>query len=766
MSPLSPAQENGVFPPAVTAPEPPSDDSELERLLDLADAAPERLPSIDVREAAPQRTASPETFFDPDLATNAPATTTGGLLTQAPGVIVRSTSVLNQDIRIRGYSGSQVVGVADGVNQIKTRLDIDALFSQIDPSLIDSVSVISGPYSVEYGPGFSFLDARLISPTRTDILSITSHSTVGFNTNGQQLVWRETLGYSNVSSGAIVSFGQRMGNDYSPGANSRDYDVPASYHVQDVYAALSSDVTELGRLDIRFLHQGLHDTELPGVAYDINHQHAEQVNFRWSVRDEFTEDERFVTQFWWNQAVFDGDSSRAAKHRTFSDRLMAEPDPDLLGGVLIGNGLAEGWGARAVSIWGDLDFWQVRAGLDWRRTRQFYRESNFEANGDMAFDGDVFGLPDSTTDDFGAFVGGSFSLTDRWQIGVGQRIDAVGYSVQANDIVATTTEYSPVDGFQPGFDTDVRWLTTTYLTSSFQANEVLTLSAGVGYAMRPPNLTELYSDQPFAPLVRFGNSFALGDSELDPERNLQFDVGFTVKDEETTFGARAFHSTINDYIGLAANNYSTFPEVGVAPPGVLGRGRPYMPDPGIPNQDLNADSASIGYSYRNISRATLYGFDIWGEHALQPWLEVVGSVAYTHGINHDPTWVDVFTGNVTPLSDSEGLPGIYPLSGTLGLRLVEPEDRRWTLEWQTRMAADQNVLAYSLGEVGTPGFAVHNIHAFYRWNDYVSIRTSILNVLDRNYFEHNSLAIVDRDGNIGFVKNPGFSWFVGVDAKF
>ncbi len=722
---------------------------------------------IDQLGTVQAKVAIPEAVFDPDVSATGGSNSTGGLLSFAPGVITRSTSALNQDARIRGYSGSQLVGVANGMNQGKTRLDVDALFSQIDPELVESIAVIPGPYTVEYGPGYAFFDAQLIAPQRTDEPTFNSKSNFGFNTNGRQLMWRETAGFSDRHSGAIVSFGQRMGNDYRPGAHSADFNVPASYHVQDVYAAISNDVGELGRLDASFLHQSLQDTELPGVTYDINEQNADQFNLRWTQRDRYSDVDRLQMQFWWNQATYNGDASRSSKQRTFVDRLLGDPYPDMKGGGnVIANGLSDNWGTRAITTWGDSETWVLRAGADWRRIRQFYRELDFKADGSPEFFGDSFGIPDSSADDFGIFAGSSVVLTDRWKMTAGQRVDWVHYGVSATDEVVTSLDSTPNGEFYSGLSTPTRALSTTYLTNTFEANEHLAFNAGAAFAMRPPNLTELYSNEPSAPMVRFGNSYAFGDSELKSEQNLQFDLGVTSKHEYTTIGARMFHSTIHNYIGLAAANYSTYPEVGTVPPGRLGRDQPFLVDPNFPELDYSADSTALNYVYRNIDRATLYGFDLIGEHQVQPWLELVGTLTYTEGINHDPVWVDVYTGQETKVSPREGLPGIYPISALTTIRLVEPESRQWTVEWQSRFASKQGHLATSLGEIGTPGFGVHNINASYRWSDRISLRSSLLNVFNRNYYEHNSLAIIDRNGNIGFVKNPGISWFSSLEITF
>lgn len=751
-----------------TAP-PKAADAELnlDALLDLAEQDPSRLQSIAVKPGASGLSLTPDNVFRPDSTSAGSGNSTGSLLSQAPGVVLRMTSALNQDVRIRGFTGSQVVGVANGMNQVKTRPDVDSLFSQIDPTLVESVAVISGPYAVEYGPGFSFFDAKLITPRRTAELSWKSHSTFGFNTNGQQLMWRDTAEVSDATSGAFVSFGQRIGNDYQPGGQSNDYRVPASYNVRDVYVAVSQDVTSRSRIDASYLRQVLQNTELPGVAYDINDQHADQLNLNWTWHDDAVDMDRFQMQFWWNQAAYQGDASRQSKQITFFDRLVGEPYPDTAGGgTLVGDGFTDNWGARVLSHWGDPDWWKITVGADWRRVRQRYAEVDYQPDGSVALLGDTFGIPQSTMDDAGLFVSSVTSVNDRWQIQSGQRFDTIAYGLNTNDTVLTSTQLTPNGDFVPGFNTSQRFASTTYLMNSYRASDTLTLNAGAAYAMRPPNLTERYSDQPFAPLVRFGNSFAFGDSNLASERNLQFDMGFTSRHERTTFGARAFHSTIRDYIGLAVTNYTTIAETGTAPPGDLGRLHYYMVDPNANNPDLSSDSASIGYIYRNIDRVTLYGFDLLAEQQVQPWLELVGVVTFTEGINHDPTWVDVYNGTTNTVSQREGLPGIYPINLSATVRFVEPEHRKWTLEWQSRFVHNQGYLATSLGEVGTPGFAVHNIHASYRWTDHISLRSSLLNVLDRNYYEHNSLAIVDRNGNIGFVKNPGISWFVGCEVDF
>jgi iron complex outermembrane recepter protein len=746
--------------------------ADLDSLLDMADKDPTQLQSVQVQSSpsnasiAQSVNQTAEADFNPTQnAGAASSTSTGGLLSQAPSVVMRRTSAINQDARIRGYSGSQIVGIANGMNQGKARLDIDSLFSQIDPSLIEHISVIAGPYSVENGPGFAFFDAKLIEPGRSSLPSFQSRSIFGYNSNGQQLSYRETMQFSNQNGGGIVSLGQRVGNDYRAGSGLGDFRIPASYDVYDLYTAISRDVSAHARFDVSYLHQGLQNVELPGVAYDINDQNSDQINLRYTVKDDFNQD-RWQNQFWWNQVTYNGDATRISKRKTVFDTLIGDAYPGLAGGNLIGRGLSDNWGARTQLLFGKEDVVHGSAGIDWRRIRQFYRENDFFPDGSPALSGDTFGLPNSSSDDFGIFLRGETSITDQWSIGGGQRLDWIAYNVSSSDVVSSGPQLTPTGDFVPGFNQPNTGLSTTFLSTNYRLSDEWMLNAGTAYAMRNPNLTELYSDQPYTPLVRFGNSFAFGDSSLAPEKNLQFDVGIQKRTSTSLLGARAFHSTIHDYIGLAATNYSTFPATGTLPPGTLGRGKSYMIDPGAGSVDVTSDTAQLGYAYRNIDRVSIYGFELIGEQRLAPWMEVLGTTSFTEGINHQPTVVDVSTRDATSVSSREGLPGIYPLNAGLTWRFFEPEGRRWTMEWQSRFVRHQQYLATSLGELGTPGFAVHNIHASYKWNDHVQLRSSLLNVFNRNYFEHNSLALAGPGGNLLFVREPGIALFTSLDCRF
>ncbi len=740
----------------------------MDSLLNMAEQDVGALGSVKVREdASADLGGMPQSALDPrELSSASSSNTTGELLSNAPSVFLRRTSALNLDARVRGYSGSQLVATADGATQVKTRLDIDSVFSQIDPNLVQGLNVIDGPYAVEYGPGFAFLTADLLAPGRSQLFESQFTTLFGANNNGGQVMWRQGARASHRDWGALVSVGQRLGSDYRPGGGGADFDVPASYQVEDAFTSLSGDLNAATRLDFTYLHQSLHDVELPGVAYDINGSGSDQFNVRLAMRDTDDRPDRFVTQFWWNQTAYNGDSFHESKQRTFVTRLLGEPEPDLVGGSLQSGGLSDSWGARSAWLLGDPDAVALKVGADWRRVRQFYRERDFQSDGSPAFNGDVFGLPDSSQDDVGLFASLLFRPGQRWRVSLGERLDWVQYSLNANDEVILTTQETPDGTYFPQTATPSSSLNMTFITAEYDLNDHWVASCGSAYAMRPPNLAELYSDQPYVPLVRFGNSFSLGRSNLEDEQNWQIDFGLTGRWERGTLGARFYHSQVRNYIGLSPINFGTFPDLVVSPTSALGRGRAYMVEPGAVGIDLNADTASIAYMYRNLDRVVFTGGEMFGDYRLAPWCELTGFVAYTRGTNEDPRSFDTTTGQTTVLANSDPLWGVFPLNSTCGLKLIEPRFRRFSIELQPRFAHSQRRVAGTLGEVGTSGYSVWNLYGVYTPSPRLTLRTSLLNVFDKLYTEHGSLAVVDRNGAISFVKEPGLSWFSSVEYRW
>jgi len=699
----------------------------------------------------------------------------GELLEHAPGVSVRRTSAINLDARIRGFHAGQLNASAAGMTQLKTRIDIDSLLSQIDPGIVERILVIQGPYSALYGPGFAFLAADLFPVRRFDA-GPEFHGSLNLSheSNGRQIYNRERLWGGGSDWGIAASFGVRTGNDYRPGGDGPDFDVPASYRQNDVFVSLSKDLSCESRLEFMFLRQDLFNVELPGVAYDINRSETDQFNVRYVQQADRNGPEDFVVQLWSQRTPYDVDASRSAKQRTFSRVFAAQPFVDYYPAVaggnlltkLLGEGMSESSGVRALKTLGDADAALFTFGVDFRRYEQFYRERDFDGEGTPAFDGNIYGIPRSIQEDVGLLTHLIVPLNDQTTLTAGGRIDRTASFIDRNDPVAQMITAFQGE-FRPGFAEPNETLGMAYMTTETHPYEWLTLTGGVAFGMRSPNLAELYSDEPFVPVVRFGNSYTDGNSRLDPERNLQFDLGATGKWKHATVGARGFHSTIRDYILPVPSDFSTFVPAGIAAPDRLHRNYgAFGGDPADPTINVDADSASLDYRYSNIDLVTLYGTELFGEVNVLPCMSLYGSLAYVRGTNHAPVRFEDATQSLIPLSGDEPLPGIFPLNATLAVRLFDQDHRHWNVEFELLMVDDQSRVADRFAELPSPGYGVLNVRGAYQLTNSIRVTSAIENLFDHSYFQHGSLAIVNRRGQIEFVKEPGFTWTIGVEVAF
>ncbi|MEE3370024.1 MAG: hypothetical protein VX346_11825, partial [Planctomycetota bacterium] len=124
------------------------------------------------------------------------ATSDGGSLlgksNSTNGVTAQRRTPVITDLRIRGARSGQIL--ASGSYYAPARVDLDTMLSKFDSRMIDSITVIKGPYSVRNGPGFEFLDVELAGSPRYDE-GYESEATTGIQylTNGEQWYGRQSV---------------------------------------------------------------------------------------------------------------------------------------------------------------------------------------------------------------------------------------------------------------------------------------------------------------------------------------------------------------------------------------------------------------------------------------------------------------------------------------------------------------------------------------------------------------------------------------------
>ncbi len=418
---------------------------------------------------------------------------------------------------------------------------------------------------------------------------------------------------------------------------------------------------------------------------------------------------------------------------------------------------------------------QCTLGADWRRYRQWYDERNYNAEGVVTYFGDVFGVPHSQMDDCGALIDLSVPISDDVTVNVGGRVDQCTPSMDAADPVVTEFTDPAEWYYYPGFYQKSNTLGMAYLTGKRQLTEATNLKAGVAFAMRNADLTELYNDEPYVPFARFGNTYIDGMSNLRPEKNLQLDLGLGYETKKLSYGVRGFYSKIRDYIMPVPECIDPTAPDYIAAPKVLGRNFQYFPadwrtDLGTPNE--NADTCQAGYQYVNLDDVSLLGGELFGEIQVAERISLFGNMSYVYGVNNAPVQFitpDSYSspdGTLVYLGGSDGLPGIYPLSGNVGVKYFEPTEDRWCVEFSARMVRKQDHVARTLSEIAAPGYTTFALRSYYRVRRNIRFSMDIENLFNRAYIEPGSLAIIGRDGLPTFVQEPGISVLMGVEARF
>ena len=644
-------------------------------------------------------------------------TDSGSLLQKSPstnGVHSQQRTPIVTDTRIRGGRTGQVL--ASGSAWIPARMDLDTMLNKLDSQLIQDMVVIKGPYAGRYGPGFGFVDIQLVqSPRYADGPEMHGSTTAGYQANGEQWAGRQSIWGGTATSGYYVSYGHRTGVDYRTGAGDR---IPSSYHSRDLFAAIGHDLTEASRIEFNYLRLDQSDVEFPGLVFDINTLETNGYELRYFSEEGVLAD-HFFGEVWFNETRFDGDTFKPGKEIQIPTLKEILFSPDGVSGDAITNVSSSSLGTRGAWTW-ECDRGDLTVGGDYTRFRQALNDVEIF----LPLNDNNFPIPESHFHDIGLFAEWTTPFTQRTSVTAGGRLDYVQTSA-VDDVPGVPLPVSDI------LAADLKQefgLWALYGYGDHVLNENYTLSAGVGYAQRPPTLTELYALSSFIGTLQRGLTFVLGDPNLDPERRTQLDLTLRSEHEYFRGGVQGYAAWVEDFI--------TYDLLTPADPG---------------------GGLSAGVAFVNTDLAFLTGAEAYGEFQLTGQLDAFGNLSYIEGRDLARTGRSGVAGR-----EHEPLPGIPPLTSLVGLRLHEPYDNsRWAIELACRIVDNQDRVAASLEEVATPGFTVWDFRSYFRVADPLTVTFGVENFTDKYYQEHLDY----RTGGIG-VYRPGIGFYLGSELVY
>lgn len=646
-----------------------------------------------------------------------------GKSTSVRGVSVQQRTPIVTDNRIHGERVGQVL--AAGSFWAPVRMDLDTMMSKIDSRLIDSLIVIKGPYSPRYGPGFSFIDIDLLStPRYAD--GPQSHGTTSgdFQSNGDQWYGRQTVFGGSSDWGYRVSYGYRAGSDYTTGDG---FTLPSSYKSGDLNVALGRDLSPDDRLEFNYLRLDQRDLEFPGLVYDLNKLTTNGYELKYFGNEKGPWD-LVLSEVWYNRTSFDGNTFRPGKQAQIpqlSDTLFSPSGTD---GAAITDGMGMSFGYRHEMIYGDLGVDHWSAGTDMILQRQALNDIEIF----LPPNDNNFPLPRSRSADFGFYVERVKEQNDWLRTNLGGRVDTIN-TTSRDSVAGVEDPLSDIkdSGLEQNF---VTW--STYASADVLLTENWTLNTGMGFAERPPTLTELYVDNAFIGSLQRGLTFLDGDPQLRPEKLKQIDLGLRGNYDRWTGGAHTYYSWIEDYI-----TYDLFTDPD--------------PDGGFPQ----------GAAFVNTDLATLRGIDSFFRYQASDMVALFGLLSYVEGEDRSRDKPARLSGS-SPRSNTSGvpreaLPGIAPLDSRLGILLHEPTpQQRWGIEFSSRMVARQRRVAATLEEIETPGFATLDLRAYRRLGQRATWTGGVENMTDRFYREH-----LDYRTGLG-VFRPGVNFYTGLELFY
>jgi iron complex outermembrane receptor protein len=662
------------------------------------------------------------------IASAAPTDLAGALSqsSEIQGVEVQRRSPVALDPHIRGYKVGQIYTQADGAYWIPARTDMDTILSKIDPGMIRNVTVLPGPYGVQYGPGLAFIDVQREPAPRYDCYETHFDTTGNIRTNGGQVYGRETVYGGNSNWGFRMSYGDRAGSDYRSGDNIL---IPSGYHNRDAVGDLSFDLNPYQHIDISYNRLDQTDTEYPCQFFDVNALTSYGFNGRIVDEDPSAPWSRLLVEGWYNRTYFRGDTTGKTNNPDFTtiqwindalDLYYASPGHNLYGAT---TGNAASAGTRIVTTLGDKDDAHVNVGGDFRYLEQYIREDFTINEYTTPIDSFYDNMPHSWMLDPGMFVDWTKPVTDNWTVTAGARMDFLGTKAREGDL-------RPNSMLSANELTQSDVLYAFYLNNKWKLDENWSLGVSFGHGQRSPTLIERYSDGLFISSSQSGYTRMIGDPNLAPERDWQVDVGLGVNHDRWRSNVNLYHAWIFDYITLQDESVFNFMDARLL-------------------------------QYTNTSLATLVGFDWQTEIDLYPRLSPFATMSYVEGRDQEI---------------NQPLPAISPLESTVGFRLHNPEkNRNWQIEMAARIVDNQNRLGtirwfgsnVTTIEERTPGFVVWHLRGYWNYTKNFRLIAGIDNLFNRNYQEHLDLRLHSPSfivpAQVTRVLSPGITPYFGLN---
>jgi outer membrane receptor protein involved in Fe transport len=436
---------------------------------------------------------------------------------KVPGVATVGQGGYSMVPSIRGLAEHRILLLVDGV-RITSERRIGASASFVNLGDIDRIEVNRGPYSVFHGSGAVGGIINIITKSPSPHSPFKGDFYLSYNTA------RNERAGSAIISGSFGKWGWMLGAN---GKKADDYSAPSGtvewsrYSDYDLLFKINRQDENSQFYATLFRYKGI-DIGKPSPTSDLKP--------RWYPNESNT----LFTVGYKRQNTWFLDNMNAIAYvlgselETQKDNLREEDLSIKKRNLAKVEGVNFGFKVRGGKALGSAH--TLNFGFDF-----FGRGNVNDQNAERTYDefGSVIeqteetSLQDARSSNFGFYIDDKIHLSNSVTFNVGGRLDFI------------STSNLDLDGNRVSRSDD---FFTLYVGSVFQINPNLSILGNVGRSFRFPTISELF----YTGLTGRGTVF--GNSDLDPEHSLNFDIGLRYLHEKFYASIYGFNNAINDMI--------------------------------------------------------------------------------------------------------------------------------------------------------------------------------------------------------------------------
>jgi len=651
----------------------------------------------------------PESDLQSDEVREANPKDSGELLRSIPGVEAVRRGPIGLDPIVRGLRETQVGNYLDGSRMFPAGpARMDSPLSHLDPSAIQSIQVVKGPYALTWGAGnLSAIRVQTANVKNLGNSTLNGRIGFGYDTNLDALETTATISGREGPVSVWVNGAWREGNDYE---NGDGVDIPAEYLSREVRGKINYKTGSNSDITLGLGYQNQENIDYPGRLLDADFFDSFNSSLSWNTRFESGSLRELDVQVYYNSVDhgMDNDDKPTAQPvpvRTppFALNVTVDSEMDVAGG-------------KASLTLVPADFWNITVGGDFYSVnKDAVRTVDRRDNGMNIFVDQMW--PDATITDVGFYTRAEHSFSSLLSASGTIRLDLVSADAdRASDFFLNN-----VSGDLDETEANLNGALTVSATPT--QNWVFTL--GLGSAVRTADATERYSDRIPASKAQTSAEF-VGNPALDPERSTQIDLWVEGSYPRFALSANVFTRYIDDYITLR--------------PTGLPKRLPLSPN--------------TVFQYQN-GEATFWGFESSAAYRFIPQLQ--GEIGLKYLWGKDDT-VD------------EPALGVAPFGIDTGLR-YENTSGKYFAETTLHLVSEQGRVAATRGEQPTDGYATLDLKTGIQiWNG-VSLRAGVNNIFDKQYVDHlnanNPFAGIPIASFTGQrIPEPGRVFFFDISYRF